>query len=385
MTLDDRKRGPFDSAAAGAAATLRANGGEGAAGDQQRGTGTGTGATTAPLLELRNVSKHFHTKVAWPRGEKVAPHERVWRALTRKNAVLRAVEDVSLEIAAGETLGLVGESGCGKSTLGRTILRLLDPTHGTIRFAGTELTHLSQAALRPLRRRMQMIFQDPYASLNPRMTIGATIAEPITIHGLAASRRARDERVVELLERCGLPADAAHRYPHEFSGGQRQRVGIARALAVKPELIVCDEPISALDVSIQAQIVNLLQDLQDADRLTYLFISHDLKIVQHICDRVAVMYLGRIVELAPATTLYREPAHPYTRALLSAVPVLDPRKRRDRIILRGDVPSPLAPPPGCAFHPRCPVADKPAECTTVVPALRLRKNGSRVACHAVKD
>ncbi len=340
---------------------------------------------TAPLVELTGVSKHFHTMVAWPRGESVPPHVAVWRALTRKLAVLRAVEDVSLAIAAGETLGLVGESGCGKSTLGRTLLRLLDPTSGTIRFDGTDITRLDQSALRPLRRRMQMIFQDPYASLNPRMTVGATVAEPIIIHGLAATRRERDERVADLLARVGLPADAAGRYPHEFSGGQRQRVGIARALAVRPELIVCDEPISALDVSIQAQIVNLLQDLQEADKLTYLFISHDLKIVQHICDRVAVMYLGRVVELAPATTLYREPRHPYTRALLSAVPVLDPRARRARIILQGDVPSPLAPPPGCAFHPRCPVVDKPAACTTVVPVLRLMKNGSQVACHAVND
>ncbi len=340
---------------------------------------------TTPLVELTGVSKHFHTKVAWPRGESVPPHVAVWRALTRKHAVLRAVEDVSLAIAAGETLGLVGESGCGKSTLGRTLLRLLDPTSGTIRFDGTDITRLDQSALRPLRRRMQMIFQDPYASLNPRMTVGATVAEPIIIHGLAATRRERDERVADLLARVGLPADAAARYPHEFSGGQRQRVGIARALAVRPELIVCDEPISALDVSIQAQIVNLLQDLQEADKLTYLFISHDLKIVQHICDRVAVMYLGRVVELAAATTLYREPRHPYTRALLSAVPVLDPRARRARIILQGDVPSPLAPPPGCAFHPRCPVVDKPAACTTVVPVLRLMKNGSQVACHAVND
>ena len=339
----------------------------------------------APLVELTGVSKHFHTKVAWPRGEAVPPHVRVWRTLTRKHAVLRAVEDVSLAIQAGETLGLVGESGCGKSTLGRTIIRLLDPTTGRLRFAGTDLTRLSQSELRPLRRRMQMIFQDPYASLNPRMTVGATLAEPITIHGLASSKSERTERVAELLSRVGLPTDAAHRYPHEFSGGQRQRVGIARALAVRPEFIVCDEPISALDVSIQAQIVNLLQDLQDADRLTYLFISHDLKIVQHICDRVAVMYLGRVVELAASTTLYREPLHPYTRALLSAVPVLDPRARKQRVVLQGDVPSPLSPPPGCAFHPRCPVANKPAECTTVVPVLRLKKNGSTVACHAVPD
>ncbi len=340
--------------------------------------------SAAPLVELSGVSRHFHTKVAWPR-EAVAPHQRLWRALTRKSAVLRAVEDVSLTIARGETVGLVGESGCGKSTLGRTLLRLLDPSAGAIRFDGVDISRTSQHELRPLRRRMQMIFQDPYASLNPRMTVGATIAEPITIHALAKTAAERNQRVAELLTRVGLPADAAQRYPHEFSGGQRQRIGIARALAVRPEFIVCDEPISALDVSIQAQIVNLLQDLQEADQLTYLFISHDLKIVQHICDRVAVMYLGRVVELAPAATLYQAPSHPYTRALLSAVPVLDPKARRARVVLQGDVPSPLAPPPGCAFHPRCPVVDKPAECRSIVPVLRLRKNGSQVACHAVPD
>ncbi len=338
-------------------------------------------APVTPLLELRGVSKHFHTKVAWPRGAKVNP---VWRALTRMNADVRAVEDVSLEIREGETLGLVGESGCGKSTLGRTVLRLVDPTKGAIVFEGQDITALSQARLRPLRRRMQIIFQDPYASLNPRMTIGAALAEPIEIHRLAAGRPARDARVQELLAKVGLRADAAARYPHEFSGGQRQRIGIARALAVEPRFVVCDEPISALDVSIQAQIVNLLQDLQRSERLTYLFISHDLKIVQHIADRVAVMYLGRVVELADAATLYKDPKHPYSQALLSAVPMLDPARRRQRIILTGDVPSPIAPPPGCPFHPRCPVKDKPEACFTEIPRLRVLGNGAQAACHVAQ-
>ncbi len=337
----------------------------------------------APLVQIRSVSKHFAAKVPWPR-EPVPLPVKLWRAVTRMNASVRAVENVSLDIRGGETLGLVGESGCGKSTLGRTVLRLLDPSAGTIRFEGHDITRLPQAALRPMRRRMQMIFQDPYASLNPRLTVGATVGEPLEIHRLATSRAQRDERVAELLARVGLRPDAAHRYPHEFSGGQRQRIGIARALAVSPRFIVCDEPISALDVSIQAQIVNLLQDLQTADHLTYLFISHDLKIVQHICDRVAVMYLGRIVELATASALYRQPRHPYTQALLSAVPVPDPAARRSRIILQGDVPSALRPPPGCAFHPRCPVKDKPATCFTDVPTLRTLANGSQAACHVAE-
>jgi oligopeptide transport system ATP-binding protein len=309
---------------------------------------------TDPLLRVTEVSKHF---------------DRV-----------RAVQSVSLTIAAGETVGLVGESGCGKSTLGRTVLRLLRPNAGQITFAGTDITTMSERQLRPLRRKMQMIFQDPYASLNPRMSVGAAIAEPLEIHKLAATRGAKHDRVVELLARVGLPADARGRYPHEFSGGQRQRIGIARALAVRPDFIVCDEPISALDVSIQAQIVNLLQDLQASDHLTYLFISHDLKIVAHLCDRVAVMYLGRIVELAPAAELYRSPRHPYTQALLSAIPVLDPTAKKPRVILAGDVPSPASPPPGCGFHPRCPVVDKPRECSTVIPPMRLL-GGAQVACH----
>jgi oligopeptide/dipeptide ABC transporter ATP-binding protein len=313
------------------------------------------------LVTATNLTKHFRVK----------------------RTLVRAVTEVDLEIVDGETLGLVGESGCGKSTLGRTLLRLDEPTAGTITFAGEDITHRSQAALRPLRKQMQIIFQDPYASLDPRMTIGATIAEPLVIHDLG-DKAARAAKVAELLAKVGLRADTATKYPHEMSGGQRQRVGIARALAVAPRFIVCDEPISALDVSIQAQIVNLLQDLQRAEALTYLFISHDLKIVEHVCDRVAVMYLGRIVELAEAAELYRAPKHPYTTALLSAVPQIATGERRERIVLQGDVPSPIDPPSGCAFHPRCPVADKPKACFTEVPRLRVLGNGSRAACHVAE-
>ena len=341
-------------------------------------------AVSDTLVSVRGVSKHFPAKLAWPSRPGVALHTRLWRAVTRMPATVRAVTNVDLEIKRGETLGLVGESGCGKSTLGRTILRLLEPSTGNIVFDTTDLTRMGARELRPLRRHMQMIFQDPYASLNPRMTVGTAIAEPLVIHGLAASAAERDQRVADLLARVGLRADAARRYPHEFSGGQRQRIGIARALACKPQFIVCDEPISALDVSIQAQIVNLLEDLQDAEQLTYLFISHDLKIVQHICDRVAVMYLGRIVELAEAKTLYRTPKHPYTQALLSAVPRIDPKARRDRVLLTGDVPSPIDPPAGCAFHPRCPVKDKPAACFHELPALRVLQNGAVAACHVAE-
>ncbi len=341
------------------------------------------------LVSIDGLEKYFDTKIAWPKtAAKVSLPSALWRSLTRLRAQVRAVDGVSFDIYAGETLGLVGESGCGKSTLGRTVLRLLDPTAGRIVFAGVDITRKSQRELRPIRRDMQMIFQDPYASLNPRMTVGATVAEPIDIHNLAGNAAERRERVAALLEKVGLRADAAIRYPHEFSGGQRQRVGIARALAVEPRFIVCDEPISALDVSIQAQIVNLLQDLQQAENLTYLFISHDLKIVQHICDRVAVMYLGRVVELAPAKRLYEAPKHPYTEALLSAVPLPKPARSRDRgrkrIILKGDVPSPITPPPGCPFHPRCPVADKPESCFTTPPKLSKLEDGTYAACHLAK-
>ena len=335
------------------------------------------------LVRAVGLSKHFATKLPWPRTPAPA-HVKVWRAVTRMDATVKAVSEVDLEIRSGETLGLVGESGCGKSTLGRTILRLLEPTAGQIVFDGKDLTQLPQRSLRPLRREMQMIFQDPYASLNPRMSIGTAIAEPLVIHGLVKSAAERVRRVHELLAKVGLREDAAGRYPHEFSGGQRQRVGIARALACGPKFVVCDEPISALDVSIQAQIVNLLEDLQEAEQLTYLFISHDLKVVQHICDRVAVMYLGRIVELAEAKALYRTPKHPYTQALLSAVPRIDPKSRRERILLTGDVPSPIDPPRGCAFHPRCPVKDKPRACFEELPKLRVLGNGSQAACHVAE-
>ncbi|MEZ4361157.1 MAG: ATP-binding cassette domain-containing protein [Kofleriaceae bacterium] len=334
----------------------------------------------APLVRLAGLSKHFATKVPWRRGE---PRP-LWGALTGRTASLRAVDAVDLSIYPGETLGLVGESGCGKSTLGRTLLRLLEPSGGQILFDGQDITRLAQRTLRPLRRQMQMIFQDPYASLNPRMSIGATIAEPLIIHKLAATPAERRRRVDELLERVGLSAEAARRYPHEFSGGQRQRVGIARALAVQPRFIVCDEPISALDVSIQAQIVNLLSELQEAEQLTYLFISHDLKVVRHIADRIAVMYLGRIVELGPARQVYRTPRHPYTRALLSAVPQPIPGAASRRVVLQGDVPSPLSPPSGCPFHPRCPEPNKPAACATRRPTLRVVEGGCEVACHLVE-
>jgi len=342
--------------------------------------------TTTTLVKIEDLSKHFPTKVPWTREEKRAasPGLRVWQAVSRRAASVRAVTSIDLEITSGETLGLVGESGCGKSTLGRTILRLVEPTTGKIVIDGHDITAMSQRALRPLRRQMQMIFQDPYASLNPRMTIGAAIAEPLEIHQLVGRTAEKGQRVEELLAKVGLRADAARRYPHEFSGGQRQRVGIARALACKPKFIVCDEPISALDVSIQAQIVNLLEDLQDAERLTYLFISHDLKVVQHICDRVAVMYLGRIVELATSAELYERPKHPYTQALLSAVPRIGDKPKERRIILQGDVPSPLAPPPGCAFHPRCQVKDKPKACFEELPKLRVLSNGSQAACHVAE-
>ena len=298
---------------------------------------------------------------------------------------IKAVDGVSLEIKRGETLGLVGESGCGKSTVGRTILRLYEPTEGTILFAGQDITRLGESELRPLRRRMQMIFQDPYSSLNPRHSVGRIIGEPMTTHGIA-SRREANARVRELLQIVGLPADAGSRYPHEFSGGQRQRVGLARALSLNPDLIVADEPVSALDVSIQAQIINLLENLQSEFELTYLFIAHDLAVVRHISDRIAVMYLGTIVELSPAEELYDNPLHPYTISLLTAVPIPDPviERQRERILLAGDLPSPANPPPACRFHTRCPYV-QPTRCKTDVPALRKLADGHLASCHWAED
>ncbi len=292
--------------------------------------------------------------------------------LGREIASVNAVRDVSFSIKRGETLGLVGESGCGKSTLGRCILRLIEPTSGEVYFDGRDVLKMDGEELRQLRRKMQIIFQDPFASLNPRMTVGAIIGEPLVIHGLAKGPEI-EKRVKQLLDLCGLRAEAVNRYPHEFSGGQRQRICIARALAVNPEFIVCDEPVSALDVSIQAQIINLLQDLQKEFKLTYLFIAHDLKVVEHISNRVAVMYLGKVAEIADGEALYSNPCHPYTKALFSAIPSADPRGKKQRIILQGDVPSPIAVPSGCAFHPRCPWARE--DCSRNVPELEVRAGG----------
>ncbi len=324
------------------------------------------------LVSVENLTKHYPQRSG------------LWGA----EKIVKAVDGVSFQIAAGETLGLVGESGCGKSTLGRALLRLQEPTAGRVTIDGTDVTALSSGPLRAFRKKAQIIFQDPYASLNPRMTIGQTLSEPLEIHKLGGDRQGRKTRVAELLQRVGLRPEMATRYPHEFSGGQRQRIGVARALAVEPRFIVADEPLSALDVSIQAQIVNLLVELQAESKLTYLFISHDLKIVEHLCDRVAVMYLGKIVELATAAALYTGPRHPYTQALLSAVPVPDPARRRARIILEGDVPSPTAPPPGCTFHPRCPLyaqKDRPERCRTEAPSLVDQGGGHLAACHFAGD
>ncbi|MFC4076120.1 ABC transporter ATP-binding protein [Salinithrix halophila] len=319
--------------------------------------------TPEALLQVRNLKKYYPIRGG---------------VFSRKVGAVKAVDGVSFDLKKGETLGIVGESGCGKSTTGRSILRLEEPTEGSVQFEGTELTSLSGEAMRRMRRELQMVFQDPFASLNPRKTAGEAIAEPLEVHGLG-NRRERKEKVKELLSVVGLDSYHAARYPHQFSGGQRQRIGIARALAVNPKLIVADEPVSALDVSIQSQVLNLMEDLQEKFDLTYLFIAHDLSVVRHISDRVGVMYLGRMVELADRNTLYERPIHPYTQALLSAVPVPDPEAKRERIILTGDVPSPSNPPKGCAFHTRCPhVMDI---CREMRPDFRDHGDGHFAACH----
>lgn len=309
------------------------------------------------LVQVRNLVKYF--------------------PIDNSDDVVKAVDDVSFEIIAGETLGLVGESGCGKSTVGRCLLRLHEPTSGEVVFEGRDIVGLSNAEMQTLRREMQIIFQDPYASLNPRMSILSIVSEPLKIHGVS-SKQERIDRVADLLSKVGLDPKYMFRYPHEFSGGQRQRIGIARALALNPKLIICDEPVSALDVSVQAQVVNLLQELQGEFGLTYLFISHGLAVVEHISNRVAVMYLGKIVEVADSVELYENPLHPYTQALLSAIPVPDPKKKRERIVLKGDVPTPINPPSGCRFRTRCPIAI--AECANIEPELREIRPGHFAAC-----
>jgi oligopeptide/dipeptide ABC transporter ATP-binding protein len=322
--------------------------------------------STSSLVEARAVSKHFVAGA---------------RMFSSNRAVVRAVDGIDLEISPGETVGIVGESGSGKSTLGRLLLRLLEPTTGTVRFEGQDLSTLRGAELRRLRLRMQIIFQDPYASLNPRMRIGRAIGEGLVVHGLAPRAEIKD-RVHALMQRVGLSTDAYDRYPHEFSGGQRQRIGIARAIALDPKFIVADEPVSALDVSIQAQIINLLLSLREEQGIAFAFISHDLRVVEHVSDRVAVMYLGRVVEIARARDLYATPLHPYTKALLSAVPRIGRHAEGDkRVVLTGDVPSPISPPPGCPFHPRCPVAE--ARCKSEVPLLSEKAAGHSAACHLV--
>jgi oligopeptide transport system ATP-binding protein len=322
-----------------------------------------TEAAVQPLLSVRRLTKHFYLGGSM---------------FSRDRGVVRAVDGVSFDIPAGETLGLVGESGCGKSTTGRTILRLEEPSSGEIVFEGRDVVKLGRHELRALRRQMQIVFQDPYSSLDPRKTVGSIVAEPLIIHNLAPNRRAREDRVVELLETVGLSPDHVRCYPHEFSGGQRQRIGIARALAVNPKLIVCDEPVSALDVSVQAQVINLLQDLQERFGLTYLFIAHDLSVVEQISNRVAVMYLGKIVEIADARDLYANPVHPYAQALLSAVPIPDPKAKRKRIVLKDDVAATANPLQGCQFYPRCPF--RQPSCATNEQFLTEVAPGHRVAC-----
>jgi oligopeptide transport system ATP-binding protein len=321
----------------------------------------------APLLRVERLVKHFVVQ----RG-----------MFGRASGAIRAVDDISFDVHERETLAIVGESGCGKSTAGRLVLRLIEPTSGSVTFDGRNVFALDERGVRSLRREMQIIFQDPYASLNPRMTVGQMLAEPLALHGLASGVKAK-ERVAELLQLVGLAPYHAQRYPHEFSGGQRQRIGIARALAVEPRLIVADEPVSALDVSVQAQVINLLQDLQRRFGLSYIFIAHDLAVVKHIATRVAVMYLGKIVELADKNDLFDQPRHPYTRALLSAIPVPDTSVRRQRVILQGDVPSPLNPPSGCRFHTRCPYAQE--RCRVEEPVLAPEQDGHATACHFWKE
>jgi oligopeptide/dipeptide ABC transporter ATP-binding protein len=320
--------------------------------------------TGDPVLEIDALVKHFPIRAG---------------LLRREVGSVRALDGVSLAVQAQETLGVVGESGCGKSTLGRSLLRLIEPTSGAVRFKGEDVTTAPNARLRELRKHLQMVFQDPYASLNPRLPVRDTVGEPLIVHG--TSKKEARARVVDLLEAVGLSPEHANRYPHEFSGGQRQRIGIARALALNPDVIVLDEPVSALDVSVQAQVINLLEDLQDELDLTYLFIAHDLSVVRHISDRIAVMYLGVVAELASSERLYQAPAHPYTHALLSAVPIADPdvERSRERIILEGDLPSPANPPSGCRFHTRCPIVEE--RCRTDVPELREIHSGQFVACH----
>jgi oligopeptide/dipeptide ABC transporter ATP-binding protein len=318
----------------------------------------------SPLLSVRGLTKHFPIKTG---------------VFGKATGAVRAVDGVSFDVMPGETLGLVGESGCGKSTTGRMILRLTEPTAGSVEFDGVNLLSLPSSQMRAMRRKIQVIFQDPFSSLNPRMTVGSIVREGLTIHKLAEGAAA-DARVRQLLEEVGLRSEYMSRYPHEFSGGQRQRIGIARALAVEPSFIVCDEPVSALDVSVQAQVINLMQDLQRDRGLAYLFIAHDLSVVEHIADRVAVMYLGKIVELATAEDLYREPTMPYTQALLSAVPVADPTIKKTRVVLRGDVPSPANPPSGCVFHPRCQHPAKDAACSEIIPPLEEKAPGHWAAC-----
>jgi len=321
--------------------------------------------TGQPLLEIRNLKKYFPVRRGF---------------LSRVVAQVKAVDDVSFSIHKGETFGLVGESGCGKTTTGRAVLRLIEPQSGEVRFGGTDMLSLGATALRVLRRDMQIIFQDPYASLNPRMKVRSIVGEPFAIHGIAKGSD-RDDRVAELLKTVGLESSVMSRYPHEFSGGQRQRIGIARALALRPKLIVADEPVSALDVSIQSQIINLLADLQSQFGLTYLFISHAIPVIEHISTRIGVMYVGKLVEVGTSQQICVSPKHPYTQALLSAVPVPDPAAKKNRIVLKGDVPTPINPPSGCRFHPRCPIAVD--RCSKEVPLLRPLEDGSQVACHLV--